>query len=368
MHLGIDAHLLLRARMTGVERYAKCLLERMALTTPRDWRVTLYGNGERPAWMMLPASWTWKRLAWPFGRGWTHGRLSLEMLTMPPDVLFVPGHEVPLFVRAKTQVVTTLHDVAFKRFPETYPAAAVRRQDMAVLRAIARANRILTPSQATKRDLIELYGVSGERVVVTHLAPTMPLAHAIDALVALRLRPNMYFLFIGRLEAKKGVVDAVRAFTTLKASLGHGDPYMLALVGDFGFGGDDVKRAIEASGIAHDIRVFGYVNDDNAAALLANALALIMPSRAEGFGIPVVEAMAAGCPVIASDAPALVEVCQGACAESRVGDVSSLAQAMWRMVSDAPERERLIAQGRERAKAFDWGVTARRTWDVVVGL
>lgn len=365
MHLGIDAHLLLRQRATGVERYARFLLDRMMVTTPDGVRVTLYGHGGKPEWLSLPATWTWKRLAWPLGRGWTHGRLSLEMLVNPPDVLFIPGHEVPMLMRSKTKVVTTLHDVAFKHRPETYTPSAVQRQDLAVRRAVKRANRILTPSEATKLDLAEFYNVDFGRVTVTHLAPTMPTTGSADALERLQLRPNLYFMFISRLEAKKGVVDLIRAFTLLKQRLGHGNPHQLALVGSFGFGSDAIKQAINDSGVADEIRVLGYVPDDDVATLLRNALCLVMPSRAEGFGIPVVEAMAAGCPVIASNIPVLQEVCGEACAMSRVADVSSLLDVMQRMVFDGGMREKLIADGNERAKAFSWEKAAQVTWDVI---
>ncbi|MCR4311825.1 MAG: glycosyltransferase family 4 protein, partial [Candidatus Uhrbacteria bacterium] len=354
MHLGIDAHLLLREKATGVERYAKFLLEQMMVTSPADVRVTLYGHDDKPTWLTLRNNWTWKKLGWSIGRGWTHGRLSLEMLMHPPDVLFVPGHEVPAFMRSKTKVVTTLHDVAFKRNPETYSPSAVQRQDLAVRRAIKRAARILVPSEASKLDLAEFFNVPFDRVVVTHLAPTMPPTGSADTLARLHLRPGSYFFFLSRLEAKKGVVDLIRAFTFLKQRLGHGDPHQLVLVGSFGYGGEVAKRAIEESEAKADIRVLGYVENEDVRTLLDQSLALVMPSLAEGFGIPVLEAMASGVPVIASDIPALREVAGEAALFSRPGDVSSLLEVMQRMVFDGGLREKFIADGTERVKQFSW--------------
>ncbi len=151
---GIDAHLLSRQQATGVPRYARCLLEEMMRVKMLDVeRVILYGNEEKPKDLVLPEKWSWKVLRWPLRRGWTHGRLSLEMMIDPPDVLFVPGHEVPLLVRRVTSVVTTVHDVAFATSPEVYDPVAVKRQHFAIRRAIHSASMLVTPSEATKQDL-----------------------------------------------------------------------------------------------------------------------------------------------------------------------------------------------------------------------
>lgn len=366
---GIDAHLLLRDNATGVPRYARLLIEEM-MRSPllADETVVLYGHGPKPDDLVLAPGFSWRVVPWPLGRGWTHGGLSVELLRHPPSVLFVPGHEVPAFSRRKTKVVTTIHDVAFRRVPGAYPPRERARQELAVKQAVNRADRIIVPSEATKLDLAEFYGVDFSRVVVTHLAPTLPRVATSDAVAAFHLRPGQYFLYVGRLEAKKNTAELVRAFGLLKTRLGFGNPQLLVLAGTFGYGEDEIRRAITDSGVASDIRVLGYVPDEALAELMHHALAVVLPSKAEGFGIPVLEAMAAGVPVIASDVPALREVAGEAAVFVLPSDVSSLVEAMQRMVFDGGLREMLVASGAERVKAFSWEACATETWKALRGV
>ena len=366
---GIDAHLLLREQATGVPRYTRLLIESM-MTTPllEGESVALYANGPKPDDLTLASGWSWRVVPWPIARGWTHGGLSVELLRDPPDVLFVPGHEVPVLKRKKTKAVTTVHDVAFRRVPLAYPSKERLRQELAVKQAIARADRLITPSEATKIDLGEFYGVDFSRVAVTHLAPTLPLSTQDEAVRKFQLRPHQYFLFISRLEAKKNVAELVRAFGLLKQRLGHGNPQMLVLVGTFGYGEDEIRQAIAQCGATDDVRALGYVSDADLAELLHSALALVVPSKAEGFGIPVLEAMAARVPVIASDIPALREVGGEAALYVRTNDVSSLLEAMQRFVFDAGLREKFMVDGAERVKQFSWSACAKATWDVLRGV
>ena len=166
---GIDAHLLLRKERTGVPRYAGLLLQHMmAMPLLSEEAVVLYGHGPQPTDLMLPDGWRWKILHWPIPRGWTHGRLSWEMLVHPPDVLFVPGHEVPAGVQKRTRVVTTIHDVAFRTVPDVYDASSRRRQEMAVQQAIRRAAIILTPSEATKQDAMNILEIEEKKLKVIY--------------------------------------------------------------------------------------------------------------------------------------------------------------------------------------------------------
>lgn len=366
---GIDAHLLLRGHATGVPRYTRLLIEAMMKTPLCDGEeVVLYANGPKLETLVLTTGWSWRIVPWPIARGWTHGGLSVELLRHSPDVVFVPGHEVPVLRRKKTKVVTTVHDVAFRRVAASYSPKDRMRQELAVKQAIMRADRLLTPSEATKLDLGEYYGVDFSRVTVTHLAPTLPRAEGDETIRKYQLRPRQYFLFVGRLEAKKNVAELVRAFGLLKQRLGYGNPQMLVLAGAFGYGEDEIRLAIKESGCESDIRVLGYVADDELAEIMAGALTLVMPSKAEGFGIPVLEAMASGVPVIASDIPALTEVGGEAALYVRVNDMTSLLDAMQRMVFDGGLREVLIARGKERVSMFSWDACAKMTWEVLRGV
>lgn len=361
---GIDAHLLLRENATGVPRYAWFLLREMMKAPLADGeRVVLYGHLPKPKELDLVRGWSWKVLSWPIPRGWTHGRLSLEMALHPPSVLFVPGHEVPMFFRKQTSVVTTLHDVAFAMNPQVYDPASRQRQELAVQNAIRRAKVLLTPSNATKADLESHYHVASDRIVVTPLAPATPkvATDASELLRKLQITSGQYILSISRLEKKKNTVLLIRAFAALKRKYGAGSPYVLVLAGSFGYGEADIRRAIAEEKIADSVRFPGYISDDDASKLFAHAMCFVFPSVAEGFGIPVLEAMEHGTPVIASNIAVMREVCGQAAILVSPNDVVALTSAMDLMV-DKETREEYRSRGFAQVQKFSWETTAAETW------
>lgn len=361
---GIDAHLLLRKEATGVPRYARCLLEEMMKVKMLDVeRVVLYGNGEKPEDLVLPERWTWKVLRWPLRRGWTHGRLSLEMMIDPPDVLFVPGHEVPLLVRRVTSVVTTVHDVAFATSPEVYDPVAVKRQHFGLQRALHSASMVLTPSEATKHDLESLYHVRQDRIVVTPLAPTLSVAKgdSISFMKKNRVDAGQYIFSMSRLEKKKNTVLLIRAFAILKRRLGMDHPLKLVLAGSLGYGGEEIHQVIQEEQIADSVHVLGYIDDEEASMLLKHAMCFAFPSIAEGFGIPVLEAMEHEVPVVASNISVMKEVCGDAAVLVSPNDSSAWSVAMEKMMKK-DIRDEYIKKGIENVKRFSWEKTALLTW------
>lgn len=366
--IGIDAHLLLRTKKDGVPRYAQKLIEGMMCQPLFEGeRIILYGHQAQPKDLVLANGWSWKVLHWPIPRGWTHGRLSLEMFFHAPDVLFVPGHEVPTFVSKKTKVVTTLHDIVFKTVRESYEPSSRQRQDLAVRRALSRAQKILTPSEATKKDLIDEYHVASDRITVTPLAPTIPVIDepADDLLRRAQIIDGQYVLYIGRIEKKKNVEQLVRAFALLKRSLGSTHPLKLVLAGTDGFGAENVRRAIEEEKMADDVRMVGYVSDHDASLLLQHALCFTFPSKGEGFGIPILEAMEHGTPVIASYITALAEVAGGAAVLVSPNDIAALASAIRLLMTDEKLRDEYRIKGKARAAEFSWERCATTTFDAL---
>jgi glycosyltransferase involved in cell wall biosynthesis len=367
---GIDAHLLLRSKKDGVPRYTQLLLQHMMrMPLAPDERVILYGNGQKPTDLLLPEGWSWKILRWILPRGWTHGRLSAEMVMHPPDVLFVPGHEVPMIVSKSVRVVTTIHDVAFRTTPDVYSVSARRRQEMAIRRAIRRAGNILTPSEATKYDVVHEYNVPADRIVVTPLAPTIVPIDRNDADLFRQwsLTRGQYILYIGRLEKKKNTVLLLRAFAVLKRKLGTGHPLTLVLAGAFGDAENEIRQVIVRENIAKDVRLTGYVSDDEASMLLRHAWCFAFPSRAEGFGIPILEAMAHGVPVIASNIPAIREVSEESALLVSPNDATAFMRAFEQLLFDGGLREEYRERGLARAAQFSWHTTAEKTWRVLRG-
>lgn len=363
---GIDGTALLLPNPTGVERYVARLLKammEMPLTLEEE-RVVLYAPKPRPEKLELPAGWEWKELRFWLPKGWTHIRLSAELVLHPPDVFFNPAHEIPFWHR-RAKIMTTVHDVVFRHVPSAYPPRNLRRQEWAIKRIVKQAQTILAVSETTKKDLVDIYKVPEERIIATHLAPANnvgPHASAQQVMLKYGITPGMYILFLSRVETKKNPATLIRAFVELRRRYGVGHPLKLVLAGSNGFGADEAIKIAKASNCVNDILFLGYVPDEDIPALMENALCFTFPSLGEGFGIPVLEAMLAGAPVVASDIPAVREVAGDAAIFVPPLDIAKWTVALDTMLIDQKRREELSAKGKERVKAFSWNQTAEATW------
>lgn len=370
---GVDALSANKQKRTGVENYSRSLIEHMkSHALKEEERVVLYSIGELDnALGTLPQGWTSRVLKWPPRQGWMSLRVSWEMLRRKPSVLFVPGQALPIVCPRAT--VTTVHDLAFARRPDLYEPATRKRLKRVTKQAVKKASKIIVPSQATKQDLIELYRVDESRVVVIPEAANTNLFHrytqeeARPTLQKYRLGTN-FFLVVGRLEKKKNIINLIRAFELFKSRRGMGDPFELVFVGEPGYGYGEMKKYFELSPHKTQIRQLGYVEDEEVAQLMSQAIAYLFPSWYEGFGIPNLEAMAAGTVLVTSDIPAHREIVGDAGLLVPPEEPEAWAHALERIVKDGTLRTELIAKGAERIKQFSWEKTAEQTWEVLKGL
>lgn len=371
MLIGIEATRANKPTKTGVEWYAWHVIQELKKLTTNDgnsWVV--YSNHVLTGGLeVLPENWYEDRIKWPLPFGWTQFRLSFELYRRPVDVLWLPGSTLPRFVPKQT--VVTVHDVGFHRFPQLYKSRQVRIHEHAMKEIAKKAERILTVSEYSGRDMAEAYGIDPSRIAITPCGIDHGTYHPITDTEAIeeRLRryqlSRPYFIFVGRLEAKKNVATLVKAFTMFKTRLGVGSPYRLALVGTPGFGYEDIKREIASSAFKSDILELGYVPESDKPYLLNAAEALVHPSYYEGFGIPPVEAMACGCPVISSNATSLPEVCADAAMYFSPSEPEQLATALATFIEDGGMREKMRAAGLVRAKQYTWKATAEKTMPVL---
>ncbi len=370
---GIDASSANKEKRTGVENYSRSLIEAMKIHALKEGeRVVLYSNTKLAQTLgTLPQGWSSAILNWLPGRGWMSVRVSWEMLRRAPSVLFVPGQALPIV--CPRAVVTTVHDLAFARRPDLYEPAARKRLRRVMKKAVKKATRIIVPTSATKQDLVELYRVDPARVVVIpEAADTTLYRHytqeeARAALQKYRLGTN-FFLVVGRLEKKKNVSNLIRAFELFKSRRGVGDPFELVFVGEPGSGYWEIKKSLDLSPHALQIRQLGYVPDEEVAPLMSQAIAYLFPSWYEGFGIPNLEAMAAGTVLVTSDIPAHREVVGDAGLFVPPDQPDAWARALERIVKDGTLRTELIAKGYARVKQFSWDKTAEQTWEVLRSL
>jgi glycosyltransferase involved in cell wall biosynthesis len=236
-------------------------------------------------------------------------------------------------VRPPCPCVVTVHDVSFARGTELMGWKDRQVFRLVVPRAVRHAARVLTVSERTKSDLVELYGVPGERIVVT--------PNGVDPAFSPGPGSHDYVLSVGAIQARKNQLAALDAATAV------GLPLVVA--------GPAKDRALASELRERGARLEGYVQTTRLAELYRGAACLVQPSRYEGFGLPVVEAMASGTPVVAVPDPALEEVAGDAAV---LVDGNDLAAGIRTALG---ERDRLVAAGLERAKVFSWRTTAERT-------
>lgn len=344
MRVAVDLRILDRKGMerTGIGRQAVEATRALRAARP-DWTLTVHSN--RPDLLADIPGASRRATRWPtasaVGRqAWLH--LAAAGTTRPaPDVWWSPAYVLPAGWRGPA--VVTIHDLVFRLHPELYRGRLRAAYFSRATRwSAARAGRVLCPSQATGDRLVGELGVDRGKLVV---APW-----GIGDAFRDRRAPDRgdYLLFVGRWEARKGL-DVLRA--ALAEAAARDRRPRLVLAGGPGWGADDAVRALRSD---PGVEVALDPADDELARLYAGARALVYPSRMEGFGLPVAEAMACGCPVIASDLPEIRGWAKDAPLYVRAGDPTGLADALVALGEDPDRRERMSERGRAIAAGLTW--------------
>ena len=247
------------------------------------------------------------------------------------------------------RAIATFHDLFVMTgeysTPEFRARFAAQARD-----AARRADVIIAVSEFTRRQVIELLGYPADRVFVVHHG-TRPLAYP-------PLPREKLVLHVGAIQARKNVARLIAAFESMDQA------WRLVLAGSFGYGAEEIRSRIESSAARGRIAVLGYVPPEDLAAWYARASIFAFPSLDEGFGMPLLEAMAAGVPVVTSNCSALPEVAGDAALLVDPRDSDALAGALRRLAADENLRRELIQKGRERTALFTWEKAVRQTWDV----
>jgi glycosyltransferase involved in cell wall biosynthesis len=281
---------------------------------------------------------------------------------IPADVVHAPSPAAVPPAGPGQRLVVTVHDLAFRVHPETFPPAWRTLYRLGVRRAARRADALVTPSRSTALDLARVARARADRIRVIPLAPSLPITEADPDSVLARLRlPRPYLLFVGTLEPRKNLVRLVRSYrrAVRAASL----PHALVLAGPLGWRSDPLLRELRLPGPG-EVVLTGRTSPEDLDALFRGAAAFAYPSLYEGFGLPVVEAMARGVPTIVSTASSLPEVAGDAAIAVEPRSVIDLAGAIQRVLTDTAEAKRLSVAGRNRAEMFSWERTARATIEV----
>lgn len=366
LRIGIDARTVGHPK-TGDRTYALGLLHGLATLRREgtcDHEFIAYLDADPPPNLpfmvdgRVEAGWQVRALQAAHDRLWTLAALPAAARADGLDVLHVQYNGPRL---RRPALVTTVHDVSFRLFPEWFPVRDRLLLDWGLRSTLGAAAAVLTGSECTRDDLQQLYGIPPERITVTPYALlpgfTAPSEARVAAIRAQYHLSGPYLLFVGVRQPRKNLPRAIRAF--LAARRTHRLPHRLAIVGKPGWCADETEAALAAAEEA--VVALGYVPDDDLPALYAGADAFLFPSLYEGFGLPVLEAFACGAPVITSAVGALPEVAGDAALLVDPTAEDQIADAIFRVLSDAQLRARLIAAGHERLGRFDWRRTAELT-------
>jgi glycosyltransferase involved in cell wall biosynthesis len=359
MHIGIDASRSTRPRRTGTESYSLHLIRALLAVDQRN-DYTLYFN-EAPATGLFPPGPRCRHRVMPFPRLWTHLRLSAELALHPPSLLLVPAHVLPLIHPRRS--VVTIHDLGYLREPQAHRPLDRLYLDLSNRYHVRAATRLLAISQATKDDLVRRYGVRPERVTVTYLAAGEEMRPVEDPASVAELKSRLglagdYLLYVGTLQPRKNLERLVQAFALVAAQR---PALQLVIAGKKGWMYEEIFAQVRRLGLEGRVVFPGYVAVEDLPALYTGALAFVFPSLYEGFGMPVLEAMACGAPVVASNTSSLPEVTGNAALLVDPTDVAALAAALLRIAGDSALRSDLRARGLVQAARFSWERCARET-------
>jgi glycosyltransferase involved in cell wall biosynthesis len=346
-----------------------------------------------------------KVLKWPFIFFWTQGRLSLEMLLKRVDILFIPAHTLPIIHPKKS--IVTIHDIGFERDrflyerepmgPEykigrriidffvklftlgKYGANTLDYLSWSAKYALKHAKKIIAVSNFSKNEILGVYGTEKNKVALNNkikviyngfnkfLYKKIEDKNEIKEVLGKYGISAPYILYIGRLEKKKNTPALIEAFAMMRER-NKNIKHKLVLVGDASFGYDEVNYMVEEFLLDDDVIMPGWIEEIDMPYIYSAATAFIFPSFYEGFGIPLLQAMACEVPILASQAASIPEVVRDAAILFEPHNTQAMSESLGKIITDNGLRERLIIRGRERVKNFSWEKCAQETLNEIRGL
>ena len=372
MIVGFDASRAQIPKRAGPENYTSNLLDSLLKVDKRNFYRLYYNpraSNFEPPFDPRASNFELQPISWP--KLWTQAGLALECFLNPPDILFVPAHTIPLIRRPCLKTVVTIHDVGFQKFLEQYQSRWWRLYGGRISNFAARAaTHVIAVSESTKRDLVEKLGVASEKIAVVYEGVDhgkFQISNDKFQIKKIKRKYHIngdYLLFVGTIQPRKNLVRLVEAFSNLPHRQAGRDSQTLNLVivGKEGWLADGIYAAPRKFGVGERVKFLGYVPEDEIVSLMNEAKALVFPSLYEGFGLPVLEAMACGCPVVTSNISSLPEVAGEAGILVDPYSVEDIAQGIKKVLELSEEaRRNLIEEGLKRVKKFSWERAARET-------
>lgn len=373
MRIGIDYTSAVRQH-GGIGRYTRNLVRALIGLDEQNQYVLFVADRSNRASMeqwpdnvrvrRIPCSdrWTtfiWQRVRLPLPVQLATGRLDLFH---SPDFVLPPAGSTPTLL--------TVHDLSFLRVPECFVPGFAHYLGQAVTRAAAKATHILADSYSTRVDLVELLKIDEARITVLYPGVEARFTPVHDPVLLRHVRatyglPDRFILNIGTLQPRKNLVSLIEAFgQVIKNASPAAEDLHLVIAGTKGWQYEETLRAAAHSAVANRVHLLGFVRDDDLPALYSLASIFAFPSLYEGFGLPVLEAMACGVPVVTGDNSSLPEVAGRAALLIDVKNQDAIAEALLRLVSDCALRAKLEEAGIEQSRAFTWERAARQLKEV----
>jgi glycosyltransferase involved in cell wall biosynthesis len=362
MKIGIDGYEANVARRVGIGRIAHETLKSIYSILKNESRRTVsvvVFLPTKPLPDMPVETDFWKYHVTGPGKLWTFIGLPMAMKSEHLDVMYSPTHYIPRFTSVPR--VAAIMDLSYLKFPQLFKPKDLYQLTHWTAYSAAHAKKIFTISQASKNDIIKAYRIPDDRVVVTYPGFTM------NKVLPTKMYKN-YILSVGTLQPRKNYVRLIEAFSIfLKQNRQKFGNLQLVIIGKKGWLYDDILAAPKKFGVAERVKFMDFVPDSELPSFYQHALCFALPSLYEGFGLPVLEAMAYKCPVVVSNVSSLPEIAGNAGIYVDAGSTESIANGLLTAV-----RQRNLVQGRQRVNAglaqmkkFTWEKAAKETLDVL---
>jgi len=350
MIIGINASYLAFKEKTGIENFSSQLILSL-LEFDQNNSYYLFSPRQIDK-KCLPKTSNYKIFVSPFPRGWHRFRLPLSLIRHKVDLFFDPGYTVLPFL--SIPCVAFIHDLAHKYFPDSYSASQRKNLERSFRLANKRAKAIVFASKQTQSDFNKFYpNAKGIEKIIYQGYPKENFNKTFEDQPFLKISEK-YILFVGRIESRKNISNLVKAYTILR----HSHPeirHKLVLAGKPGYGHANISKQIkQVAKFSKDIIEIGYVPDKYISRLYRFSDVFVFPSLYEGFGIPILEAFAAGTPVICSNTSSIPEVAADAALYFEPNDPQDISQKIYQIISQPLIKKELIKKGKVRVKDFSW--------------
>jgi len=365
VRIGIDASRTFVPNPTGTERYAgEVTLRLLAIPESGDHTWILYARkvnfqainskfekrlNVKVVEIKLPFLWTQMGMA---ARTW------IDNL----DILWVPAHTLPIMRKPGIKTIVTIHGLEYEWLPAYENFLQRWYLPLSTIYASKSADKIIAVSKFTSHQLVNRLGIPGEKIKVIYEGFTSqpPGKHQESLFEKYGIKPKKYLMFVGTIQPRKNLIRLIEAFSNLN------NDFKLVICGKWGWLYEEIQAAPEKFGISDRTVFTGYINDADRVVLLANALVYVQPSITEGFGLPVLEAMEKGIPVVSSRGGALQEIVRGAGLLFDPYNTADIELKIKQVLRSEKLRKLLRARGKRRVLDFSWEKAAYETYNYMI--